>query len=59
MKKTLLLFAMLLGVVGAWAQTPTDGVYTIKNVYNKRGTMCYGSMGNSEYFGLTDCTGYR
>ena len=31
MKKTLLLFAMLLGVVGAWAQTPTP-VLTYTNI---------------------------
>ena len=39
MKKTLLLFAMLLGVVGAWAQvvTPTPGVYYyIQSVSNSK-----------------------
>ena len=39
MKKTLLLFAMLLGVVGAWAQvvTPTPGAfYYIQSVSNSK-----------------------
>lgn len=40
MKKLLLLFAVLLTSVGAWATGLEDGVYTIKNVINGRGTLC-------------------
>ena len=53
---------VLLATVGAWAQgdgtTPVvaDGVYTIENVYNGRGTMCYGTYNSTEYFGLAGIT---
>ena len=59
MKKLLFLFAVLLTSVGAWAQEAIsldDGIYTIANVYNKRGTICYGNKADKEYFGLTDIT---
>lgn len=62
MKKLLLLFAVLLTTVGAWAQgdassnVPVDGVYTIKNLYNRRGTLAYGEKNGSSYFGLSEIT---
>lgn len=62
MKKLLLLFAVLLTTVGAWAQgdassnVPVDGVYTIKNVINKRGTLAYGVNNGNSYFGLSEIT---
>ena len=62
MKKLLLLFAVLLTTVGAWAQgdassnVPVDGVYTIENVFNKRGTLAYGVKNDNSYFGLSDIT---
>ena len=33
-----------------------DGVYLIKNNYNNRGAMAYGTWNNAEYFGLTEIT---
>ena len=33
-----------------------DGVYLIKNNYNNRGAMAYGTWSGTEYFGLTDIT---
>ena len=33
-----------------------DGVYLIKNNYNNRGAMAYGTWGGTEYFGLTEIT---
>ncbi|MBQ8335976.1 MAG: hypothetical protein IJY44_00410 [Bacteroidaceae bacterium] len=33
-----------------------DGIYTINNVYDNRGTLCYGVYNGAEYFGLTDIT---
>ncbi|MBQ4083885.1 MAG: chitobiase/beta-hexosaminidase C-terminal domain-containing protein [Bacteroidaceae bacterium] len=54
---TLLTLAMTFAWAGA--QTPTtlaEGVYTIRNVYNSRGTMCYGKYSGTEYFGMADIT---
>lgn len=51
---------MTLVMTFAWAgaQTPAtlaNGVYTISNEYNDRGTMCYGTIkGNNYSYGLTD-----
>lgn len=63
MRKLLFLFALLLTSIGAWAQEQEqeaisldDGIYTIANVYNQRGTICYGTKNGNEYFGLTDIT---
>lgn len=64
MKKLLLLFAVLLSTVSGWAQESSsdpviaDGVYTIDNTYNGRGSMCYGTWGEgeTEYFALTGIT---
>lgn len=59
MRKLLLSMSLMLATAGAWAQTSpvvADGVYTIKNVYNSRGTMCFGSKNGTEYFGLADIT---
>ena len=39
----------------AWAQL-ADGVYTINNAINNRGTMCFGTSGGTEYLGLTGIT---
>ena len=33
-----------------------DGVYLIKNNYNNRGAMAYGTWNGAEYFGLTEIT---
>ena len=33
-----------------------DGVYLIKNNYNNRGAMAYGTWSGTEYFGLTEIT---
>ncbi|MBR4966864.1 MAG: hypothetical protein IKY19_01350, partial [Bacteroidaceae bacterium] len=33
-----------------------DGVYLIKNNYNNRGAMAYGTWNSAEYFGLTEIT---
>lgn len=33
-----------------------DGVYLIKNNYNNRGAMAYGTWNGTEYFGLTEIT---
>ena len=33
-----------------------DGVYLIKNEYNNRGAMAYGTWNGNEYFGLTEIT---
>ena len=33
-----------------------DGVYTINNIYNGRGTLAYGTYSGSEYLGLSDVT---
>ena len=62
MKKLLLLFAVLLTTVGAWAQgdassnVPVDGVYTIKNLIQSRGSLAYGVKNGSNYFGLSEIT---
>ena len=39
-------------------ETPlvADGVYTISNTYNGRGTLAYGKYNGTEYFGLADVT---
>ena len=38
------------------ASPVADGVYTIDNIYNGRGSMCYGTWNGAEYFGLTNIT---
>ena len=53
MKKILLLLATVLTSVGAWAQL-VDGVYTIKNVINGRGTLV--AVEGQTNVGATDIT---
>ena len=53
MKKILLLLATVLTSVGAWAQL-ADGVYTIKNVINDRGTLV--AVEGQTNVGATDIT---
>ena len=57
MRKLLLSFALLVaGAMSVGAQTLADGVYTIKNEFNGRGTMCYGTYNGTEYFGMANIT---
>ena len=44
------------GFVEVEPKVVADGVYTIKNVYNNRGAMAYGTWNSAEYFGLTEIT---
>lgn len=48
----LLLMTFALGARGQLA----DGVYTINNATGNRGTMCYGTYGDTDYFGMAEIT---
>ena len=54
-KLTLFITSLFLFVGTAWAQL-ADGVYTISNTIQNRGTMCFGTKNGTEYFGLADIT---
>ena len=59
MKKLLLTLAVLCGTVSGWATGLEDGVYTIKNVIDGRGTLC--AVEGQNNVGAADITlnGYK